>query len=101
MDKKFSAAPVFYWLYTILIAAGAGCVLFPDLPLVKISILSQVINGVAIPPVLIFMLLLVNKKELMGEYVNSRIYNVIAWTTTVVMTILTLAFCWTLRSGGG
>jgi NRAMP (natural resistance-associated macrophage protein)-like metal ion transporter len=101
VDKKFSEAPVFYWLYTILIAAGAGCVLFPDLPLVKISILSQVINGVAIPPVLIFMLLLVNKKELMGEYVNSRIYNVIAWTTTVVMTILTLAFCWTLRSGGG
>src|SRR6202142_1940519 len=101
VDKKFSEAPVFYWLYTILIAAGAGCVLFPDLPLVKISILSQVINGVAIPPVLIFMLLLVNKKELMGEYVNSRIYNVIAWTTTVVMTILTLAYCWTLRSGGG
>jgi len=101
VDKKYSEAPVFYWLYTILIAAGAGCVLFPDLPLVKISILSQVINGVAIPPVLIFMLLLVNKKELMGEYVNSRIYNVIAWTTTVVMTILTLAFCWTLRSGGG
>jgi Mn2+/Fe2+ NRAMP family transporter len=101
VDKKFSEAPVFYWLYTILIAAGAGCVLFPDLPLVKISILSQVINGVAIPPVLIFMLLLVNKKELMGEYVNSRLYNVIAWTTTVVMTILTLAFCWTLRSGGG
>jgi Mn2+/Fe2+ NRAMP family transporter len=68
---------------------------------VKISILSQVINGVAIPPVLIFMLLLVNKKDLMGEYVNSRIYNIIAWTTTVVMTILTLAYCWTLRSGGG
>jgi Mn2+/Fe2+ NRAMP family transporter len=101
VGKKFGEAPVFYWLYTILIVAGAGCVLFPDLPLVKISILSQVINGVAIPPVLVFMLLLVNKKELMGEYVNSRLYNVIAWTTTVVMTILTLAFCWTLRSGGG
>ncbi len=101
VGKKFNEAPVFYWLYTVLIVAGAGCVLFPDLPLVKISILSQVINGVAIPPVLIFMLLLVNKKELMGEYVNSRLYNVVAWTTTVVMTILTLAFCWTLRSGGG
>jgi len=101
VGKKFSEAPVFYWLYTALIVAGAGFILFPDLPLVKISILSQVINGVAIPPVLIFMLLLVNKKELMGEYVNSRIYNIVAWTTTVVMTILTLAYCWTLRSGGG
>jgi Mn2+/Fe2+ NRAMP family transporter len=101
VGKKFGEAPVFYWLYTVLIVAGAGCVLYPNLPLVKISILSQVINGVAIPPVLIFMLLLVNKKDLMGEYVNSRIYNIIAWTTTVVMTILTLAYCWTLRSGGG
>ncbi len=101
VGKKFSEAPVFYWLYTVLIVAGAGFILFPDLPLVKISILSQVINGIAIPPVLIFMLLLVNKKELMGDFVNSRIYNVIAWTTTVVMTILTLAYCWTLRPGGG
>jgi len=101
VGKRFSEAPVFYWLYTILIVAGAGCIMIPDLPLVKISILSQVINGIAIPPVLIFMLLLVNKKELMGEYVNSRLYNVIAWTTTVVMTILTLAYCWSLRPGGG
>jgi NRAMP (natural resistance-associated macrophage protein)-like metal ion transporter len=101
VGKSFSEAPVFYWLYTILIAAGAGFILFPNLPLVKISILSQVINGIAIPPVLIFMLLLVNKKELMGEYVNSRVYNIVAWTTTVVMTVLALAYCWTLRSGGG
>jgi NRAMP (natural resistance-associated macrophage protein)-like metal ion transporter len=101
VGKSFSEAPVFYWLYTILIAAGAGFILFPNLPLVKISILSQVINGIAIPPVLIFMLLLVNKKELMGDFVNSRVYNIVAWTTTVVMTVLALAYCWTLRSGGG
>jgi NRAMP (natural resistance-associated macrophage protein)-like metal ion transporter len=101
VGKKFSEAPVFYWLYTILIVAGAGFILFPDLPLVKISILSQVINGIAIPPVLIFMLLLVNKKDLMGDFVNSRVYNIVAWITTVVMTVLALAFCWTLRSGGG
>ena len=55
---------------------------------------------VAVPPVLIFMLLLVNKKELMGEYVNSRVYNAIAWVTTVVMTVLSLAWFWTLRHGG-
>jgi NRAMP (natural resistance-associated macrophage protein)-like metal ion transporter len=101
VGKKFSEAPVFYWLYTILIAAGAGVILFPNLPLVKISILSQVVNGIAVPPVLIFMLLLVNKKELMGNYVNSRLYNVIAWATTVIMTVLSLAYFWTLRSGHG
>jgi Mn2+/Fe2+ NRAMP family transporter len=101
VGKKFSEAPVFYWLYTILIAAGAGVILFPNLPLVKISILSQVVNGIAVPPVLIFMLLLVNKKDLMGDYVNSRLYNVIAWATTVIMTVLSLAYFWTLRAGHG
>jgi NRAMP (natural resistance-associated macrophage protein)-like metal ion transporter len=99
VGKKFSEAPVFYWLYTILIAAGAGVILVPNLPLVKISILSQVVNGIAVPPVLIFMLLLVNKKDLMGDYVNSRTYNAIAWATTVIMTVLSLAYFWTLRSG--
>ena len=100
VGKKFGEAPVFYWLYTILIAAGAGVILVPNLPLVKISILSQVVNGVAVPPVLVFMLLLVNKKELMGKYVNSKAYNAVAWITTVVMTVLSLAWFWTLRHGG-
>jgi Mn2+/Fe2+ NRAMP family transporter len=99
VGKRFSEAPVFYWLYTILIAAGAGVILIPKLPLVQISILSQVVNGIAIPVVLVFMLLLVNKKELMGEYVNSRLYNVIAWATTVIMTILSIAWLWTLPAG--
>ncbi len=99
VGKKFREAPVFYWLYTILIAAGAGVILIPDLPLVKIAIFSQVLNGIAIPPVLIFMLLLVNKKELMAEYVNSRAYNIVAWATTVIMVILSVAYLWTLRSG--
>jgi NRAMP (natural resistance-associated macrophage protein)-like metal ion transporter len=100
VGKRFSEAPVFYWLYTILIAAGAGVILFPNLPLVKIAILSQVVNGVAIPPVLVFMLLLVNKKELMGEYVNSRSYNVVAWGTAIIMAALSLALVWTMRATG-
>jgi NRAMP (natural resistance-associated macrophage protein)-like metal ion transporter len=99
VGKKFREAPVFYWLYTILIVAGAGVILIPNLPLVKIAIFSQVLNGIAIPPVLIFMLLLVNKKELMAEYVNSRAYNIVAWVTTVIMVILSVAYLWTLRSG--
>jgi NRAMP (natural resistance-associated macrophage protein)-like metal ion transporter len=101
VGKKFSEAPFFYWLYTVLIVAGAGVILIPNLPLVKISILSQVLNGIAVPPVLIFMLLLVNKKDLMGEYVNSRLYNVVAWVTTVVMIGLSVVYLWTLRSAGG
>jgi len=97
---KFEEAPVFYWLYTILIIAGAGVILTPNLPLVKITILSQVVNGAVLPFVLIFMLLLINQKELMGEYVNSRLFNVVAWATTLLMIGLTLAWFWSLRGGG-
>lgn len=100
LEKSFGEAPMFYWLYTILIVAGAGVILIPNLPLVKISILSQVVNGFVLPFVLVFMLLLVNKKELMGEYVNSRFNNVISWVTTAVMIFLSLAFFWTLHAGG-
>jgi NRAMP (natural resistance-associated macrophage protein)-like metal ion transporter len=101
VGQKFSEAPVFYWLYTILIVAGAGCVLTPNLPLVKVIILSQVVNGVVLPFVLIFMLLLINKKELMGEYVNSRLFNAIAWGTTVIMIVLTIGLMWNSAHGTG
>ena len=64
--------------------------LVPRLPLVYVSVLSQVANGVVLPLVLVFMLLLTNDRELMGSYTNSRPFNVIAWTTVVVMVVLTL-----------
>ena len=98
IGSKFSEAPVFYWLYTLLIAAGAGLILTPGLPLIKIQLYSQALNGVAIAPVLIFMILLVNKNEIMGEYVNTRLYNVVAWALTAVMIALSVPFVWdTLR----
>jgi Mn2+/Fe2+ NRAMP family transporter len=90
LDKKFREAPVFYWLYTVLIVAGAGVLLVPGLPLVYVSVLSQVANGVVLPLVLVFMLFLTNDRELMGSYTNSRAFNVIAGTTVVVMIVLTL-----------
>src|SRR5438046_8968065 len=67
VGKRFSEAPVFYWLYTILIAAGAGVILIPNLPVVRIPILSQVVNGIAIPVVRGFMLRRQNKKERIGD----------------------------------
>lgn len=90
VDRKFSEAPVFYWLYTILIIAGAGVILLPDIPLVKISILSQVVNGVVLPFVLIAMLILINKSDLMGRHTNTRFYNVIAWATAIIVIVLSL-----------
>ena len=90
LDKKFSEAPFFYWLYTGLIVAGAGVILWPNLPLVKITILSQVVNGAVLPFVLVAMLVLINKRELMGRYVNSHFFNIVAWATTIIMIVLTL-----------
>jgi Mn2+/Fe2+ NRAMP family transporter len=100
LDKKFHEAPVFYWLYTLLIVTGAGVLLIPRLPLVRIMVLSQVVNGIVLPFVLIFMLLLVNDRELMGEHVNSRRYNIVAWTTVVVMIALTLGMLATQTRSG-
>jgi len=97
LDKKFREAPVFYWLYTVLIVLGAAVLLVPRLPLVYVSVLSQVANGVVLPLVLVFMLLLTNDRELMGRYTNSRRFNITAWTTVVVMVVLTLLMMVTHR----
>src|SRR5260221_9304432 len=83
IDRKFREAAAFYWLYTILILVGAGIVLIPRVPLWKIFIFSQVGNGVWLPIVVIFILLLVNRKDLMGEHTNSMMFNVVAWITAV------------------
>jgi NRAMP (natural resistance-associated macrophage protein)-like metal ion transporter len=91
LDKKFHEAPAFYWLYTLLIVAGAGVLLIPNFPLATVMVVSQVVNGVVLPFVLIFMLLLINDRELMGDHVNSRFFNIVAWTTVVVMIGLTIA----------
>jgi Mn2+/Fe2+ NRAMP family transporter len=95
IDNKFKEAPIFYWLYTILIAVGAGIVLLPNAPLWKILIFSQVGNGVWLPVVVIFILLLVNRRDLMGEYVNTLTFNVVAWVTAISMIILTLVLSYT------
>ena len=91
LDKKFHEAPVFYWLYTLLIVMGAAVLLVPRLPLVYVMVLSQVANGIVLPFVLIFMLLLTNDRELMGEHTNSRTFNVIAWATVVIVIVMTVA----------
>ena len=76
IDHKFSEAPIFYWLYTILIVVGGGLILIPRAPLWRILVLSQVANGVWLPIVLIFMILLINRQDLMGDQVNGRTFNV-------------------------
>jgi Mn2+/Fe2+ NRAMP family transporter len=96
VDKRFHEAPFFYWLYTILIVAGAGVILWPGFPLLRVAVFSQVLNGILLPFVLFFMLRLINKPELMGSHINSRLDNVVAWGTAVVMIVLSAAMLWSL-----
>lgn len=90
LDRKFKEAPTFYSLYTLLIVVGAGIILIPKAPLWKILIYSQVGNGIWLPIVLIFILLLINRRDLMGEHTNTLGFNVIAWASSIIMIILTL-----------
>jgi Mn2+/Fe2+ NRAMP family transporter len=90
IDKDFRKAPQFFWLFTVIIILSAGIILIPNAPLITIMFLSQVVNGAVLPFVLVFMLLLINDKSLMGRYSNGPIFNVIAWITVVIMIVLTI-----------
>ncbi|MCC6536961.1 MAG: divalent metal cation transporter [Bryobacterales bacterium] len=91
VNRSFKEAPIFYWLFTGLIVVGGGVILIPGFPLVKMILFSQVINGVLLPFVLIFMIQLVNKERVMHQWRNNSAYNVVAWTAVVLMIGLTLA----------
>src|SRR6202044_1372251 len=90
IDRKVKEAPAFYSLYTGLIVVGGGIILLPKAPLFKILVLSQVANGVWLPVVLIFILFLVNRKDLMGTHTNTLTFNIVAWAISIIMIILTL-----------
>ncbi len=97
VDKSFKEAPFFYWLYTLLIAGGAVTVLIlPDSQLVNFAVWSQVLNGVLLPFIIILMLLLINRTDLMGEHKNSRLWNWVAWATSILVVGLTLAMLWSM-----
>ncbi len=96
VDKRFSEAPAFYGLYTLLIVVGAGLVLIPRLPLVQVILYSQVANGILLPVVLVFMLKLINREEVMGGYRNSFWANAIAWSTSIAIIVLTVMWVFTL-----
>ena len=90
LNRKFLEAPQFYGLYSLMVFLGAGIILLPDMPLITIMYYSQVINGAILPVILIFMLLLVNDRKIMGEYTNSLAMNIISWLTVAILTVLSL-----------
>src|SRR6476659_4422497 len=91
VNRRFREAPIFYWLFTLLIVVGGVVVMWPGFPLVKMILFSQVLNGGLLPFILIFMTLLINKQKLMREWVNSRFYNFVSWTSVAFIVGLTMA----------
>jgi Mn2+/Fe2+ NRAMP family transporter len=91
INKTFKQAPQFMWIYTGLIIISSLLVLIPGAPLVSLMVLSSVLNGILLPFVLVFALLLINNKKIMGEHVNSRRHNYISWATVITLIVLTTA----------
>jgi len=100
IDKKWKEAPEFYVLYTAILLIAAAIILIPNAPLIQISLWSQVINGMLLPVVLVCMIMLINKKEIMGEYINKPIYNIIGWTAVVILIALSVMLIITQIFGG-
>ncbi len=90
IDKTWNEAKEFYILYTGIIVISAAIILFPNAPLISISIWSQVLNGILLPVVLVCMILLINNKKIMGSYVNNRTQNIIGWSAVVIMAALSV-----------
>jgi len=89
VNKSFREAPQFMWIYTFMIVAGSVIILLPGAPLVMLMVTSSVVNGLLLPFVLVYALSLVNNRKIMGDYTNSKAYNVISWATIIAIIILT------------
>jgi NRAMP (natural resistance-associated macrophage protein)-like metal ion transporter len=92
VSRSFREAPIFIGTFTFLIAVGAAIAIVPNLPLIRVLLVTQVINGLLLPVVLFAVLRLVNNREVMGGYVNGPIYNIAAWLTAIVVTVLSLLY---------
>jgi len=88
IDKKFSEAPQFYTLFTLIILVGVVIILIPNAPLIAITIWTQVLNAILLPIVLICMMIIVNKTEIMEGYTNNKFQNIVGWSTSIILIIL-------------
>lgn len=95
VNKTFKEAPQFMWLYTGMIVLGGAIILIPKVPLILIMLFSQVLNGVLLPFVLIIILILINKKKLMGDYTNGPFFNWVSWGAVGLLIFITLLLTWT------
>ena len=92
VDRKFSEAPVFFVLFGAGLIIGAATVLIPGIPLLQLILIPQMLQGVLLPAELVLMLILVNRKSVMGAFTNTMTANIIGWGTTIVLGVLSLFF---------
>jgi NRAMP (natural resistance-associated macrophage protein)-like metal ion transporter len=92
VSRSFREAPIFLGTFTFLVAVGAAIAIVPNLPLFRVLLVTQVINGLLLPIVLFAVLRLVNNRELMGSHVNGPLYNIAAWLTAILVTIISVLF---------
>ena len=92
VDRKFREAPIFFTLFGIGLIAGAAMVLIPGLPYLKFTLYAQVVQGILLPPELVLMLIIVNKRSVMGKFTNSLLGNMIAWATVVIISGLSIFY---------
>ena len=92
VSRSFREAPIFIGIFTFLVAVGAAIAIIPDLNLIRVLLVTQVINGLLLPVVLFAILRLVNNREVMGSHVNGPLYNIGAWFTAIIVTLLSLLF---------
>lgn len=90
VSRDWKDAPVFFWVYTLLIVLGAAIILLPFESLIQVMLASQTLNGILLPVILVTMLRLINDKRLMGKYVNGRVFNWLAWSTVIILIGLTI-----------
>ena len=87
VSLDFRRAPIFFGLFTGMIFLGAGLSLIPNLPVIQWLVAVQVLNGVLLPIMLIFILRLINDERLMGELKNTRLYNLLGWGTIILISV--------------
>lgn len=90
VDRTYKQAPEFINIYTGMIIIGGALILWPKAPLVTIMVLSQAVNGFLLPVIMVFMMLLINNERIMGKYVNTKLYNWVAWIITSLLVLLSV-----------
>ncbi|MDP9018950.1 MAG: Nramp family divalent metal transporter [Candidatus Eremiobacteraeota bacterium] len=101
VDRRFKEAPVFFTLFGISLVVGAALVLLPGIPLLKFIFYAQVFQGILLPPELVLMLIIINKTSVMGVHTNSRLANIIAWSTASIIGLLASGYAIQQLFNGG